>query len=107
MLYLQGDDGVLKIIILESKNIEELLKGRPAMTVDKSVLIGWVPDMEWLVEKIKETGGDASQIGRLIDEASKRPRKEPRPYHEPVVHDFRHVSISEMLRRRKEDDDGL
>lgn len=81
MLYLNGDN--LKIIILESANLEELKKGRPAKTPDGSVLIAWTADPVWLADKIMDTGGDAVAIGKLIDEASKRPEKpSPRPTHE-------------------------
>lgn len=85
MLYLTGENG-LKIIVLETKNIEKIQKGQPAHTPDKSVLIAWTPDPEWLARKILEAGGDAIEIAKLIDEASKRPEKELRPYHEHTQH---------------------
>ena len=75
MLYLSGDDGKLKIIILETANLEEIKKGRPAKTPDGSVLIAWTPDPVWLADKIMDSGGDGATIGKLIDEASKRPEK--------------------------------
>lgn len=82
MLYLSGDG--VKIIILESGNLDELRKGRPAHTPDKSVLIAWTPDPVWLADKIMDVkDGDANEIVRLIDEASKRPEKSTRPYHKP------------------------
>lgn len=90
MLYMTADGGNLKIVILESGNLEELKKGRPAKTLDGSVLIAWTPDPVWLADRILETGGDAEAIGKLIDEAAKRPEKpSPRPYHKPHVKDFR------------------
>jgi hypothetical protein len=83
MLYMQSADGELKIVILETCNIEEIKKGRPAVTQDKSVLIAWTPDPVWLADKIMETRGDPEKIAKLIDEASKRPQREPRKYHKP------------------------
>ena len=76
-------DGI-KIIILETGNIEEIKKGRPASSPDGSVVVAWTPDPVWLADKIAETGGDAEAIGKLIDEASKRPQKPiNRPKHQP------------------------
>lgn len=84
---MQGDG--VKIIILETANLEEIKKGRPAHTPDKSVLIAWTPDPVWLADKILESGGDAGKIGQLIDEASKRPQKPTRPSHRIHKHDFK------------------
>lgn len=89
MLYLSGGDGKLKIIVLETKNIEELLKGRPAHSPDNSVLIAWTPDAEWLAQQINNSKGDASKISAAIDAASKRPEKPVRPYHEMKVVDLK------------------
>lgn len=87
MIYMQAGD--LKIIVLETVNLEELKKGRPAKTLDGTVLIAWTPDPVWLADKILETGGDGAAIGRLIDEAAKRPQKTARPHHNKHTHDFR------------------
>jgi hypothetical protein len=89
MLYLKSADGALRIVILESANIEELKKGRPAKTADGSVLIAWTPDPVWLADKLMDTDGDAADIAKLIDEASKRPEKPgPRPKHGMHLHKF-------------------
>lgn len=88
MLYLRGEE--LTIIVLETANLEELRKGRPAVTPDQSVLIAWTPDPVWLADRIMETNGDGVAIGRLIEEASKRPQKPiERPKHANHIHDFR------------------
>jgi hypothetical protein len=89
VLYLKaGDD--LKIIVLESANLEELKKGRPAKTPDGTVLIAWTADPVWLADKIMDLDGDAEAIGRLIDEAAKRPEKpSPRPHHKTHYKTFR------------------
>ena len=89
MLYLKSTDGNLKIIVLESANLEEIKKGRPAKSPDGSVLIAWTPDPVWLADKLMDTNGDAAEIGRLIDEASKRPEKPAgRPHHQTHQHKF-------------------
>lgn len=89
MIYLNGEDGQLKIVILETANLEEIKKGRPAKTPDGTVLIAWTPDPVWLADKIMESGGDARKIAALIDEASKRPQKPARPSHPLHTKDFR------------------
>jgi len=80
MIYMRGSD--IAIIVLESGNLEEIKKGRPAKTPDSRVLIAWTPDPVWLADRILDCNGDVAAIGRLIDEAAKRPEKPlPRPYH--------------------------
>lgn len=86
MLYLTGDGGALKIVILESGNIEQIKQGRPAKTPDGSVLIAWTPDPVWLADRIMDSGGDPAVIAALIDEAAGRPEKGPRPGHAPHVY---------------------
>lgn len=105
MLYMQGDGGNLKIIVLETGNLEEMRKGRPVRTPDGTVLIAWTPDPVWLADKIMGTGGDALAIGRLIDEAAKRPQKPTdRPKHETHVTDFRAGQQQEEPNGDAEDD---
>ena len=84
MIYMKSDDGNVTIIVLETANIEEIKKGRPARTPDGSILIAHTPDPAWLAEQILNSGGDPQKIGQAIDEASKRPEKPLRPYHEHV-----------------------
>lgn len=87
MIYMTGDG--FSIIVLETANLEEIKKGRPAKTPDGKILIAWTPDMVWLSDKLAESGGDGPTIGRLIEEAAKRPQKpSPRPYHGMHVKTF-------------------
>jgi hypothetical protein len=80
MIYMTGEN--IKIIILESGNLEELRKGLPATTPDKAVLIAWTPDPVWLSDKLADCDGDGETIAKLIGEAATRPEKPtPRPYH--------------------------
>lgn len=88
MLYMTGEGG-LKIVVLETGNLEELKKGRPAKTPDGSVLICWTPDPVWLADKILDSNGDTAKIAAAIDEASKRPQKPSnRPKHETYIKSF-------------------
>lgn len=75
MIYMTGNDGKLKVIILETANLDELKKGRPATTPDGEVLIAWTPDPQWLAARLVHTEGDGVMIGQLIDEAAKRPQR--------------------------------
>lgn len=84
MLYMTGNG--VKIVVLETENVEELKKGRPAKTPDGSVLICWTPDPEWLAEQIKSSGGDGKRIGELIDESTRRPQKSLRSSHPAEEH---------------------
>lgn len=89
MLYLKSADGALKIVVLESANLDALRAGKPAKTADGSVLIAWTPDPVWLADKIMDASGDGAEIGRLIDEAAKRPEKPVgRPGHAMHEHRF-------------------
>lgn len=86
MIYLQGDG--IKIVILETGNLEEIKKGRPAVSPDGSVIVAWTPDPVWLADKIVGTHGDAIKIGQLMAESAKRPQKPPRPVHDTHKHEF-------------------
>lgn len=87
MIYMTTPSGQ-KIVILETGNIDEIRKGRPAVTPDKSVIIAWTPDPVWLADKIMECDGDAAKIAALVDESTERPQKPPRSYHAEHVHKF-------------------
>lgn len=87
MIYLKGED--VKIIVLEAGNLEQIKAGRPAKTPDGSVLIAYSPDPVWLADKLLDTDGDAAKIAALIDEAGKRPQRDPkRPTHGQHLHSF-------------------
>ncbi len=89
MIYITASDKSLHVVILETANLDEIKKGRPAKTPDGEVLICWTPDPVWLADKLMDCGGDMVLVGKLIDEASKRPQAAtPRPYHKQHVHQF-------------------
>jgi hypothetical protein len=86
---MKSADGALKIVILESANLDAIRAGRPAKTADGSVLIAWTPDPVWLADRLMDADGDAAAIGRLVDEAAKRPEKPgPRLQHGLHLHKF-------------------
>lgn len=84
MIYLESGSGK-KVLILETANLEELKKGRPAMTPDGTVVVAWSPDLPWLAKHIKdsidqEKGG--IDIWDLFEESTWRPEN-PTPDEEP------------------------
>jgi len=83
MMYLSSREGHLRIIILETENLEEIRKGHCARTPDGAILIAWTPDPEWLAERILASKGDSGLIAAAIDEAAKRPQQPLRPSHDP------------------------
>lgn len=88
MIYLTSETGA-KIVVLEPGNLEELRKGRPATTPDKSVLIAFTPDPVWLADKLLDCDGSAAAVAALIEEAAKRPEKPAgRPKHDIHTHRF-------------------
>jgi len=86
MIYLEGKG--IKVLILETANLEELKKGRPAKSPDGSVVVAWTPAPQWLAEQIDKTQGDAKAIAALIDESAKMPQEPDRPRHEPKERRF-------------------
>ena len=89
VIYLSGDDGKLKIVILETANLEELKKGRPAKSPDGTVVVAWTADPVWLADKLMDCDGDPKKIAALIDEATRRPEKpSPRPHHGAYLKKF-------------------
>lgn len=79
MIYMTGNDGELHIVVLETENLDELKKGRPARSPDGKVVIAWTPDPAWLTEQIRNSGGDPKKIAQAIDECAKRPQKDRPP----------------------------
>lgn len=89
MIYMKSTDGDVKIVVLETKNLELMKQGKPVKSPDGSVLIAWTPDPVWLADKLMDCDGDPIAIGRLVDESSKRSQKPSnRPQHETYVKSF-------------------
>jgi hypothetical protein len=87
MLYLKGE--TLRLIILETGNLEELRKGRPASTPDKECLICWTPAPRWLAKAIRAANtGDALEIARLVQESLAHAQEEVGPHFPTVVVDL-------------------
>ena len=75
-------------MILEAGNLQDIIEGQCLKTPDGTVLIGYTPDIVWLADQLMDSDGDPQTIGRLIDQAAKRPQKGPRPHHPMYVHRF-------------------
>lgn len=90
MLYLKSDDGKVRVVVLDTANLEALRAGRPASTADGEVLIAWTADPVWLADKIMDVpDGDVAAIAAIIDESARRPQKPVgRPTHKPHLHQF-------------------
>lgn len=78
MIYLETSGGH-KIIILEPGNLERLRGGEPIQTPDRTVMIGFTPDIVWVSDQLRANKGHLSGavIGALLEEASKRPEATP------------------------------
>lgn len=88
MLYMSGNG--IKIVVLETANLDELKKGHPAHAPDGSVLIAWTPDPVWLSQQIIDSDGSGGTIARLIDQAAKRPENPTPATHTTVKKEFKH-----------------
>lgn len=90
MIYLKSADGAVRVVVLESANLDAIRAGKPAKTPDGSVLIAFTSDPVWLADQLLSLpDGDAAAVGRLIDESAKRPQKPVgRPHHAPHHHKF-------------------
>lgn len=84
MIYME--DGPKRLIILESRELEELRKGRKMVTPDELTLLCWSPDLVWLSDRLIHTRGKGLEIGQAIEESQKRPDKpSPRPFYRTCV----------------------
>jgi hypothetical protein len=83
MIYMIGENHA--IVVLETKNLEKIKQGQPAVTPDGKICIAWTPDPVWLADKIRNANGDAQKISKLVDEAAKRPQKPDRPRHDTHI----------------------
>jgi hypothetical protein len=82
MLYMNLKQGLLRVVVLATHNVEAVLKGQPAVAPDGSVVVAWTPDPAWLGAQLK-TARSPAQVGSLIDEATRRPQQ-PVPPHFPA-----------------------
>ncbi len=76
MFYMSGDSGRLKILILESADLDGLKNGRPLKTPDNSVLMVLPPDPTWLADEIMKTN-TAEKIHEAIEKSLKQSAKSP------------------------------
>lgn len=81
MIYIQTKEGPC-VLILETANLEELKKGKPAISPDKMVMVAHTPDLPWLstqLSKAFDSGASMAAIGALIDGAATRPENPSKP----------------------------
>lgn len=88
MIYMTAAEGSFRIIVLETPNLADLMKGVFLETPDKNCLIAWTPDPVWLADKLLDTNGDIEAVHKLIEEAAKRPQKGDRKAHALFVTDL-------------------
>ncbi len=91
MLYMlcEHEGTPVRILVLETANLERIKEGLPAVSPDKSVVVAWTPDPVWLADRIMDDPQNGPRIAQLIDESAKRPQKPThRPKHEPYIQVF-------------------
>lgn len=88
MIYMIGDNGRLKILILETANLDRIRAGQTLHTEDKTVVVAWCPDIDRLGVALQATGGDVVAVGALIDEARSWPEAPLRQPHSARRHSF-------------------
>lgn len=69
--------GHKKLIVVGDLDLEQLKRGVPAASSDKSVVLIYAPDVAWLRDRLKECGGNTDRILAVVEEALKRPRATP------------------------------
>jgi len=98
LIYLAGKSGQ-HVIILEPANLDKLRAGGFVKTPDdeKSVIIGFAPDIVWTGEQIKVAFDESdnsfavADLERILREGLSRPEVKERPYHH-----------SEMISKKRE-----
>lgn len=89
MLYMITEKG-LKVLVVNSQNLEKLKEGRPLMTMDGSVFVAWTPDLQWVADQVQEyakTCEGALPLGSIIEASLSRPEKPFTPT-KNRVHEF-------------------
>ena len=76
MIYLTGAGGAFRVIVLDTRDIDNLKSPHPWMAPDRSALVAFTPDPDWLLSRIRMGPGTPQDIARAIDEAARRPQAE-------------------------------
>lgn len=73
MIDLKAPGGRFRVVVLATAEVDRIKSAAPILTPDKTLLVAWTPDPEWLLDRIRTGAGTSNDIGRAIDEASRRP----------------------------------
>jgi hypothetical protein len=66
----------LRIVVLDTRDIDNLKSPHPWFSPDRSLLVAFTPDPDWLLARIRVGPGTPGDIARAIDEAARRPQAE-------------------------------
>jgi hypothetical protein len=70
MIYLKV--GEQSVLILEPGNIERLIAGSPAVSPDRSMMIAYCPDIEWLGQQIIASDKSVESLEKLLEQGLTR-----------------------------------
>lgn len=73
MIYLQAPGGRFRVVVLATAEVDRIKGAAPILSPDKSLMIAWTPDPEWLLERIRTGAGSSNDIALAIDQAARRP----------------------------------
>lgn len=73
MIYLQAPGGRFRVVVLATAEVDRIKGAAPILSPDKSLMIAWTPDPEWLLERIRTGAGSSNDIALAIDQAASRP----------------------------------
>lgn len=73
MIYLQAPGGKFRVVVIDTTEADRIRTGAPVLSPDRSIMLAWTPDPEWLLQRIQTGAGTSGDIARAIDEAARRP----------------------------------
>lgn len=74
MIYLQAPGGRFRVVVINTDEADRIRTGGPLLSPDRSIMLAWTPDSEWLLQRIQTGPGTSGDIARAIDEAARRPQ---------------------------------
>lgn len=73
MIYLQAPGGRFRVVVINTDEADRIRTGGPLLSPDRSIMLAWTPDSEWLLQRLQTGPGTSGDIARAIDEAARRP----------------------------------
>jgi hypothetical protein len=70
MIYLKV--GAQSVVILEPANVERIVAGLPAVSPDRTVMVAYCPDIEWLTAEITASDKSVDQLNTLLEQGLSR-----------------------------------